>query len=177
MNFDLSDLALHNIIEHDASLVHDNASPEAIYAPGGVNHALLEQLLCPKSTSISNYAPLTSGNSKHPYPKHLSLIDFVRARVRRERASGLDRLGDVHHYLALGEVALLFLVFSHPRENIKPDGYHISARCTAQFFGYEKLPTGWQSSREGHEKIKLIDCLRLLRSMSGEWNEIKKEVD
>jgi hypothetical protein len=42
---DLQDLARHNVIEHDASLTHANASPEGRYAPVAVDKALLQHLL------------------------------------------------------------------------------------------------------------------------------------
>ncbi|KZV77997.1 Cloroperoxidase, partial [Exidia glandulosa HHB12029] len=35
----LHDLATHNVLEHDASLVHDDAAPGAVYAPTDTNKA------------------------------------------------------------------------------------------------------------------------------------------
>ncbi|EIN03840.1 Cloroperoxidase [Punctularia strigosozonata HHB-11173 SS5] len=63
---DLENLALHNRIEHDASIVHADAAPHAKYAPRQVDPTLYHEFVasCP--------------------PGGMTKEDFVRARVRRE---------------------------------------------------------------------------------------------
>jgi hypothetical protein len=63
---DLENLALHNRIEHDASIVHADAAPHAKFAPRDVDPALLKAFIdaCP--------------------PDGMTKQDFVRVRAKRE---------------------------------------------------------------------------------------------
>src|ERR1700730_18746890 len=45
LKIDLHDLALHNLVEHDSSLAHDDVAPGAKFAPTVVNPDLLHRVL------------------------------------------------------------------------------------------------------------------------------------
>ncbi|KAI0744560.1 hypothetical protein C8Q76DRAFT_4837 [Earliella scabrosa] len=98
---DLHDLARHNAIEHDGSLVHADApDPKDKYAPAAVDPALLQQLL--------NVEPQTS--TVDFVDASLSLEDLCRAQVRRQSAGQSRPLNALHAFFARGELALLYEV-------------------------------------------------------------------
>jgi hypothetical protein len=118
LKIDLTDLALHNRIEHDASLTHANAQPGARYAPIPVDKELLHKLLD------------ASRN-----PDTLSFDDLVSVRANRDAT--LNRpLSWVHGTIAKGEVALTVQLFGDEEGNM-PKKY------LQEWFGEERLPQGW----------------------------------
>ncbi|TFK92171.1 hypothetical protein K466DRAFT_659515 [Polyporus arcularius HHB13444] len=140
---DLHELARHNAVEHDGSLVHDDAlSPDALYAPAEVDDALLHQLLSAGSHSHSHAADSASSHSSSDADSEssqysderedrerarerawregsLTLEQLCRAQIARwRRARPLDGF---HTTLAKGEVALLFSVLG-VREDVGAGG-------------------------------------------------------
>jgi len=117
---DLEDLALHNGVEHDASLAHDDASLATIpsYAPTTVDTSLLDQLLNDSADG-----------------KVMTAVDIARARVRREALYEPGAIDGVHQEIARGEVALVLGIFGAgkavPLEHL---------RCWIQ---EERFPEGW----------------------------------
>ena len=83
----LHDLATHGLIEHDASLVHDNTLPDYIYAPIKCDTALLHQLL------VSD---------------HLTLQKVASRRTEMEKATPLSHISQT---IARGEWALVLGIF------------------------------------------------------------------
>lgn len=132
---DLHDLAKHNVIEHDGSLVHDDACAGCSFAPTSVDRSLLERIL-----SISPNAFLT-------------FQDLAKARALRdvETRQPLNRL---HAEIARGELALIFEVLGvcAPPDEIRrrKGGCTHDAEMTVpkkymeQWFVEERLPDGWQ---------------------------------
>ncbi|KAI9001431.1 Cloroperoxidase [Trametes punicea] len=130
---DLHNLALHNVLEHDGSLVHDNALKGQEFAPIEVDRALLQQLL---DTSPKDY---------------LTIHDFAQAQVTRQASS--PPLKTLFEVTSLGEVNLILQVFGvrgsegashhfavdekHRNERVVPK------RWLASFLGEERLPEGW----------------------------------
>ncbi len=139
---DLHNLAQHNRIEHDNSLVHEDADGN-IYAPTRVNHTLLLRLL--KDTDRDAF----------------TLRDFVHARMRRanEVRKPLDIL---HKEIAHGETSLTMRVFGvkvDPTSVPSPEKlydnsvaqhpYVVPRTFIEQWFGEDRLPDGWKKpSRE-----------------------------
>jgi len=115
---DLQDLALHNHIEHDASLTHRNAGPGCRYAPVDVDKKLLDQLL-----------DVTKN------PDHLTPEDLVKVRAMRD-ATLSSPPGRLHGMIARGEVALTIQSFIDANGNI-------SKQYIRDWFGTERLPIGW----------------------------------
>ncbi|KAI0254741.1 Cloroperoxidase [Lactifluus subvellereus] len=130
---DLEDLALHNKIEHDASLTHANAFPNGKYAPVTVDKELLERLL--DTSKDRNY---------------MTFDDLVQ--VRAARNATLDRpLSKVHDIISRGEIALTTQLFADS-EGRMPKQF------IGEWFGEERLPQGWYKPAT---MIGLISTTRL----------------
>ncbi|KIK61201.1 hypothetical protein GYMLUDRAFT_59139 [Collybiopsis luxurians FD-317 M1] len=116
----LDALAAHNVIEHDASLVHDNAPLGAKFAPTNVNWSLVDDLII-------------------AYPDGLGITHLAEARVKREsmlqdeRRPELDLLhGEISH----GEAALAWLLMKDARDVV-------STETVRQWFGQETFPDSY----------------------------------
>ncbi|KZV89482.1 hypothetical protein EXIGLDRAFT_618168, partial [Exidia glandulosa HHB12029] len=118
----LHDLAAHNAIEHDASLVHDDAAPGAPFAPVDTNQ-----------TKVAAVEALSSDGHV------LSERDFAHARVLAEEAS--PPLPDRLQQLANGEPALALTIFGH----LAADGSGLVLELSAfeSLFGQNRLPDGF----------------------------------
>ncbi|KAI0353521.1 Cloroperoxidase [Trametes cingulata] len=129
----LHDLAVHNLVEHDGSLVHADAAPGEKYAPTNVDVALLRQLL---DTSPTEY---------------LSLKDLTQAQVTRQASS--RPLHALQRLVSKGELDLIMEVFGVrgsevasqsliPDETV-PDELVVPKSFLEQWLGEERLPDGW----------------------------------
>ncbi|KAI0698205.1 hypothetical protein C8T65DRAFT_661060 [Cerioporus squamosus] len=128
---DLHELARHNTIEHDGSLVHDDAlSQDAPYAPVEVDDALLHHLLSAGSNSnltadsASSHSSSDADSESSQYSDEREDRERARERAWREGSLTLEQLSraqvtrwrqarpldGLHTTLARGEVALLFSV-------------------------------------------------------------------
>ncbi|KAF9075626.1 Cloroperoxidase [Rhodocollybia butyracea] len=110
----LEGLAAHNKIEHDASLVHDNAAPGARYAPTDVNWKLVNDLVT-------------------RYSAGMGLEDLAEVRLRRE-GKLRSELDVIHEDLGHGEAALIWLIM---RDNSTD---RISTQTIKEWLGHERLP-------------------------------------
>lgn len=125
-SFQLDDLARHNNIEHDASLIHDDARPRDEYAPLKSDSAMWQELV----------KDLSDG-------KKLTTFDAAKARVRREAAevkAGKEALDSVHAEIARGEMAIALGMFSDVEKH--EDG--IPLETLRKWMKEEKLPEGWK---------------------------------
>jgi hypothetical protein len=114
-HLDLADLAAHNKLEHDASLVHaDIPAPH----PTSPDRRLLKHLLA--------YAAPTHG---------LTLHDFSSARLSRERLL-LSPLNPFHTQIARGETALAWLL-------MKDEKGEVPLGRVEEWWGEERLPGDW----------------------------------
>ncbi|KAI0775936.1 Chloroperoxidase [Trametes elegans] len=127
---DLHDLAAHNVIEHDGSLVHADARPGDKYAPTDVDRALLRQLL-----------------DRAPASDFLSYRDLTEAQVARHAVSApRDALSTA---LSKGELELIFEVFGVrrcPAADGTPgalEGRVVPKAWLEQWLGEERIPDGW----------------------------------
>ncbi|KZT19754.1 Cloroperoxidase [Neolentinus lepideus HHB14362 ss-1] len=122
---DLSDLALHNHIEHDASLAHSNAPPHSLYAPVSTNHTLLDQL----------FAFATPNDT-------FTLSSIARARVLREYQSN-HSIDPFHAEVARGEVALVLGIFGSALTDTGNINAGIDMPLFRTWFADNRLPAGW----------------------------------
>lgn len=113
----LDDLALHNKIEHDASLTHANAGPENVYAPSVPDPSLIEQMLA-----------LSPGD-------HLTLDDLIAYRAIRDSTLSTP-LSFSHRTIAFGEIAFIYELFADEQKCIPK-------QLVRQWFAEERLPDGW----------------------------------
>ena len=115
---DLEDLALHNYIEHDASLTRANARPDGRYAPVAADKELLENLL-----DVSKNRDF------------ITFEDLVRVRAARDQTL-LTPLSTLHGAISRGEVALTV-------QTIGDSEGRISKQFIREWFGEDRLPEGW----------------------------------
>lgn len=127
-SLDLHQLAKHGLIEHNGSLVHDDARPHENYAPTTVDPVLVAQLL-----------------AVTPAPG-LSMRDFAKARALRD-SSIPTPLDKIHAEIARGEAALTIQTFGLGRVdvqgNIDDMEGAVSKEFLEQWLGQERLPDGW----------------------------------
>ncbi|RPD63367.1 hypothetical protein L227DRAFT_387121 [Lentinus tigrinus ALCF2SS1-6] len=128
---DLHELAQHNAIEHDGSLVHDDVlNPDAPYAPIEVDDALLHQLLSagtnsnPAADSASSHSSSDADSESSQYSDEREDRERTRERTWREGSLTLEQLcraqiarwgqarplDKLRTFFAKGELALLFEV-------------------------------------------------------------------
>ena len=148
-SFGLDDLARHNRIEHDASLVHDDAKPRDEYAPNAPNPALIKQFL----------EEVKDG-------QFVTVEDIARARVWRE--SQCPVLNKFQAEVARGEMAIALGLFSQPESDTHKQGIPIEMLRT--WFSEERLPDGWKPTHT-HGLLETIETSKQLR------NEMKKIED
>ncbi|KAG1893970.1 Chloroperoxidase [Suillus fuscotomentosus] len=126
---DLDALAIHNKIEHDASLVHADASGQQ-RAPTEVDPKLLKSFL------------------SHADPQRgTSLYDLAQVRISRE-AQLAHPLDLIHSQIGAAEAALCWLL-------LKQDTGRIPSSILLQWYGEERLPDNWARPRH---VIGLLDA-------------------
>jgi len=144
---ELHHIGLHNHIEHDASITHDDAPSGDVYAPWASNHSLFEDFM----------RDSTAGEDGN----HVDLRDLGTARVRREQESlawSGRTIDPIHANIALGESALVIAIFgeSLPETpaHIKHDGddWHwdflaVPKHVMRTFWLEERLPENWRPRR------------------------------
>ncbi|KAI0763240.1 hypothetical protein BC629DRAFT_1543642 [Irpex lacteus] len=95
-NFQLSDLARHNHIEHNASLYHPDAAEREEYAPIHGDPELLKLVFEDSEDGVI-----------------MTPEDIAKVRVRRELTSN-PPLDFIHAELARGEIAIVLNMFNNP---------------------------------------------------------------
>jgi hypothetical protein len=146
-SFGLDDLARHNRIEHDASLVHDDAQPRDEYAPVAPDSALVKQFL-------------EQAKDGH----FMTIEDVARARIWRE--SQCPVLNKLHAEIARGEMAIAFGLFGQPDS----DKQGIPVDLLRVWLSEERLPDGWKPTHTQG----LLETIRTSRQI---YNEMKKIED
>ncbi|KAH7912056.1 Chloroperoxidase [Hygrophoropsis aurantiaca] len=143
---DLDALAMHNRIEHDASMVHANTLPGHSNAPTLVDPKLLHSFLAEADVH-----------------KGLGLEDLARVRIFRE--SRLSRpLDVVHSEVGMGEAGLCWLL-------LKGKNGRIPISTLSQWFGEERIPAGWLRPRE---EIGLLEARETANEVAAIMKHIKK---
>jgi hypothetical protein len=120
-SFALDDLARHNRIEHDASLVHDDTKARDEYAP-----------TAPDSTLVNQF--LAQAKDGH----FMTIEDVAKARVWRE--SQCPVLNHLHAEIARGEMAIALGLFSQ----LDSDKQGIPVDMLRVWLSEERLPSDWK---------------------------------
>ncbi|KIK41958.1 hypothetical protein CY34DRAFT_84406 [Suillus luteus UH-Slu-Lm8-n1] len=142
---DLDALALHNKIEHDASLVHADALGQQ-RAPIEVDPKLLKSFL------------------SHADPQRgMSLYDLAQVRISRE-AQLARPLDLVHSQIGAAEAALCWLL-------LKQDSGRIPSSTLLQWYGEERLPDNWARPRR---VIGLLDARSKAAEVTNIMSSLKK---
>lgn len=147
--FGLNDLARHDRIEHNASLVHDDTKPRDEYAPIAPNPALIKQF----------FEEVKDG-------QFVTVEDVARARVWRE--SQCPVLSRFQAEIARGEMAIALGLFSQPESETHRRG--IPVDMLRAWFSEERLPDGWKPTHT-QGLLETIEASTQLR------NEMKNIVD
>ncbi|KAG2135362.1 Chloroperoxidase [Suillus bovinus] len=142
---DLDALAMHNKIEHDASLVHANALGQQ-RAPTKVDPKLLKSFL--------SYADPQRG---------MSLYDLAQVRISRE-AQLAHPLDPIHSQIGAAEAALCWLL-------LKQDDGRIPSSILLQWYGEERLPDNWARPRR---VIGLLNARTKAMEVAGIMNGLRK---
>ncbi|KAH9965232.1 Cloroperoxidase [Russula dissimulans] len=146
--FGLDDLARHNRIEHDASLVHDDAKPRDEYAPTTPDRKLIEEFL----------DHIKDG-------KVVTVEDVARARVwRQSQCPGLNGL---QAEIARGEMAIALGLFTQPGS----DEEGIPIDLMRLWFSEERLPEGWKPTHTQG----LLQTIHTSRKLSNDMKRIEEE--
>jgi len=119
----LADLARHNLIEHDASLVHRDDLNGNEYASTRVDGKLLAAL-CAEAGKV--------------FPDRMTLEDAARIRVKRE--AQCKKLDGMHAEIARGEIVIAIGVLGG--KDAAKNGVPISA--LHDWLRHERLPAGWK---------------------------------
>ncbi|KAF8549394.1 Cloroperoxidase [Imleria badia] len=146
LRLDLDKLALHNRIEHDASLVHGDALAGHAEAPIPVDPELLHTFL-------------SHANEK----QGLGLDAFAQLRVDRESrlTSPLDHL---HSEIGTGEAALCWLL-------LKKENGQVPLSTLEQWYGEERIPDGWAPPTKG---VGLFDARQTANEVANKMEEIRR---
>ena len=165
---DLHDLAAHNVVEHDASLLHpDAAAPDAKRAPVDVDRALLRELLSVETGS-------KGGDSES-----LTLGDLCAWQVRRFAAS--RKLGRMRTLFAHAEVVLLHTAMGvRDTDGVASDsgagnggdsslgGVVVPKRFIEQWFGEGRLPDGWTGPSRPIDRTALSEGIKEVGKIQAE---------
>lgn len=147
--FQLDDLARHNKIEHNASLIHPDVRGRDEYAPLNSDPAMWKKLV----------GDVSDG-------KRLTTLDVAKARVRRETdemKAGKEALDGFHAEIARGEMAIALGMFSNGKEDGIPMG------TLRQWMLEERLPEGWKPTHiQG-----LLNTVARSREIKGAMEKIK----
>ncbi|KAG6334337.1 hypothetical protein ID866_4749 [Astraeus odoratus] len=144
----LADLARHGLIEHDASLFHDNAALGDEYAPSHPNNDRLNNVL----RQVGHYQP-----------GRISLEDVANVRVNLEKGSPLNGM---HAEIARGEMAIAIGVLGGRKA--PSDGLDLNV--LEEWVKHERLPDGWrpdhvQGLYQTYKMAKVIrDRMKAMRS-------------
>jgi hypothetical protein len=148
-SFGLDDLARHNRIEHDASLVHDDTPERDEYAP-----------ISPDSTLVRQF--LNTAKDGHL----MTAEDIARARVVRESQSHV--LDNLHAEIAKGEMAIVLGLFGEPRSA----KHGIPVDTLRVWITEERLPDGWKPTH----KQGLLQTIHSSRQISSHMKRIEQEL-
>ncbi|KAH8919774.1 Cloroperoxidase [Atractiella rhizophila] len=136
---ELKDVNLHNFIEHDASLVHDDTVKGEKYAPTETNQRKVDELLALSSDR-----------------QVLRILEFACARVIRENES--PPLAEAQKSLAASESAAALLLLG--------DGEKIDLGVARGFFADNRLPEDWKKPLEPVTETRVGEIAgRILQSM------------
>ena len=154
MTVDLHDLAKHNAVEHDGSLVHADTAPGEMYAPTTVDPVLLRHLL---ETSTTD---------------HLTRRDLCRAQLTRQAAS--RPLDSTQSFVSKGELDLIHEVFGvrvsdHASgSSTEGDELVVPKAFLEEWLGQERLPAGWQGPLSEVGLLGLIGNVREITNVENE---------
>ncbi|KAJ7140587.1 Chloroperoxidase [Mycena crocata] len=156
----LSDLGLHNAIEHDASVVHLDCPPGQIDAPVTIQPGLLDEF----AADVVKAASVGAGRELEEAEVVVTGHDIVRTRLRRERLS--KPLDAMHAEIARGEMAIILGVW----EQTVAGKEGVPLPWMRTWLGTERMPEGWRPSRI----MTLREVVKRASAMRAEMKKIRE---
>ena len=157
----LDEFGKHNVVEHNASLVHDDTPEGQTYAPIEIDHSLVDAL-------VSDVKPSSAeiGTSSDPTAKFLmNYEDAARARIRRE--AECKPIDSLHAKIAAGEIATVLGIW----EVKTKDKVGIPVDYLKRWIEEERLPDGWKPDHTQG----LLDIINRISQISGVMEQMRKE--
>lgn len=137
---DLFEVGKHNVVEHNASLVHADTPEGQTHAPIEIDQSLVEAL-GNDATAEGEIDDVGGGTIRQ---KLLSIEDVARARIRREAETGpVDAL---HAQIARGEMAIIMAVWGTKAKDSDASGIRVD--WIKRWLGEERLPDGWKPTKD-----------------------------
>ena len=158
---DLDVFGKHNMLEHNASLVHHDTPEGQTYAPIEIDRSLVDAL-------VSDVKPSLAEIQGGPDPTAKFLMDYedvARARVRRE--AECKPINDLQARIALGEIATVLCVW----EDKTKDKVGIPVDYLKQWIGEERLPDGWKPNHTQG----LLDVISRISQIKKAMDRMRKE--
>ncbi|KAJ6599888.1 Chloroperoxidase [Mycena vulgaris] len=157
----LFDIGLHNVVEHNASVVHLNCPPGEKYAPIAIQQDLVNDF----AEHIMQAASTAAGRELAEAEVVVTTHDMAATRVRRESLS--KPLDVMHAVFAQGELAAILGVW-----NRTVDGKQgVPLPWMRAWLSLERLPEGW---RPDHTQT-LRGILKCIGGMRAEMKKIRDE--
>lgn len=154
---DLFEIGKHNVIEHNASLVHHDTPEGQEFAPIGIDQGLVDDLMNDVKPEKEGGVNAKSGESL------MNAIDVARARIRREK--DCKPVDSVHQEIARGEMAIILGVW----ETSTKDKVGIPAEWMRRWIGHEKLPDDWKPTH----KQGLLDTIQRSKAIRTAMEEMR----
>jgi Peroxidase, family 2 len=148
---DLHDYAEHNRVEHDASLVHEDAplGPKPTFAPTEPDTLLLNLFFKDSADG-----------------RVLTIADIARARVRREAIYKPGTVSFTYKALALGEISMAVAAFGA--------GEAIPLDHLRTWLEEERFPVGWVKPKK---RVSLYQMIVLGLKIRKAMEALRQKVD
>jgi len=157
----LYEIGKHGIIEHNASLVHNDTPPDEEYAPIEVNPELVKQLIDDAKTGNKEGEELGVGDRRIL----MDASDVARARIRREKCSPV--LDGMHAEIARGEMAIILGVW----ETKVGSNTGVPIEWMREWIGHERFPSDWKATHvQG-----LFDVIKRSKAIRDSMAQQRKE--
>ncbi|KXN88323.1 Putative sterigmatocystin biosynthesis peroxidase stcC [Leucoagaricus sp. SymC.cos] len=129
----LFEIGKHNVIEHNASLVHHDTPEGHEFAPIHIDQSLVDKL-------INDVKPEKEGDKSGE--SLMNAVDVARSRIRREKECG--PVDNVHAEIARGEMAIILGVWETKSQNKAG----IPTEWMRRWIGHEQLPDDWRPTQK-----------------------------
>ncbi|GJJ07982.1 hypothetical protein Clacol_002189 [Clathrus columnatus] len=164
--FDLHETAIHGLIEHNASLVHDDAD-------------LSKEVYCRDENGLVSYAPINVdpvllrrfmkiASPLHPGGELVYTTENVAEyRVEREKETKIPDF--LHQEIARAEFSMIIQIFGKEEDN-GSGNWCVDEKIVVDFFTKQRFPEGWRPQRVLH----LMDAAHCTDDIRNNMESIRK---
>jgi hypothetical protein len=164
---DLNELAEHNRIEHDASLIHPDTNRGETFAPIHINQRMLNECMRWITTRPAE------GSAAKQEVDVIRAEDVARARINREKRS--MPLDGTHAEIARGEMAIALLVFDNPSSLFRGAISGVPKEWLKEWLSLERMPQGgiW---RPTNKRAGLFATVRMSKNIRTSMQEQRNKL-